>query len=119
MNIKQVIESYTECLLWSETDDNQCPIDENYDFEDISEETEAQIKEDCENFISLANNYIKAAKLDEEEIGHDFCLTRNHHGAGFWDRGLGKEGEALTKIAHSFGSMRIYVGDDNKLYHHG
>jgi hypothetical protein len=32
---------------------------------------------------------------DEGHAGHDFWLTRNGHGAGFWDRGLGEVGENL------------------------
>lgn len=38
----------------------------------------------------------------EAAFGHDFWLTRQHHGVGFWDRPeLGKElGQALTEKAH-------------------
>ena len=46
----------------------------------------------------------------------DFWLTRNGHGAGFWDRGLGSVGDELTKNAKPFGSVDAYVGDDGKVY---
>lgn len=36
--------------------------------------------------------------------GHDFWLTRQRHGTGFWDRGLGELGDRLTDAAHSYGS---------------
>jgi hypothetical protein len=39
------------------------------------------------------------AKRDADSFGHDFYLTREGHGAGFWDRGLGELGDYLTKIA--------------------
>lgn len=45
--------------------------------------------------------------------GHDFALTRNGHGAGFWDRGFGIVGDALTTIAKAEGSSDIMVGLDN------
>jgi hypothetical protein len=40
-----------------------------------------------------------------EQFGHDFWLTRNRHGAGFWDRGLGSLGDALSELAHVAGQQ--------------
>lgn len=40
---------------------------------------------------------------DPGAAGHDFSLTRNGHGAGFWDRGAGKAGEILTAAAKLYG----------------
>lgn len=34
----------------------------------------------------------------EARAGHDLWLTRNGHGAGFWDRDLGELGDRLTKV---------------------
>ena len=51
-------------------------------------------------------------RLSAEQIGHDFWLTRNHHGAGFWDRGLEALGERLTAAAQTFGDGDVYLGDD-------
>lgn len=34
-----------------------------------------------------------------EHAGHDFALTANGHGAGFWDRGLDELGDQLTAAA--------------------
>jgi hypothetical protein len=48
--------------------------------------------------------------------GHDFWLTRNGHGAGFWDRGLGDLGERLSKAAKVYGEVYLYPGDDGKVY---
>ena len=51
-------------------------------------------------------------------VGHDFILTRNGHGAGFWD-GDGCEpwGTKITKLIESrFGPLEIYLGDDGFLY---
>jgi hypothetical protein len=46
----------------------------------------------------------------------DYCPTRNRHGAGFWDRGLGDLGDQLTDAAHTMGSMDAYIGDGNKVH---
>ena len=49
--------------------------------------------------------------------GHDFWLTRNRHGAGFWDRGYPEAiGKALTDAAHAEGSADWCVGDDGNIY---
>lgn len=34
----------------------------------------------------------------EAQFGHDYWLTRNGHGAGFWDRGLGEVGDKLSEL---------------------
>lgn len=45
---------------------------------------------------------------DDSRNGHDFWLTRNRHGAGFWDRGYPDEiGDALTKACAAFGEAYL------------
>lgn len=43
------------------------------------------------------------------EAGHDLALTRNRHGAGFWDRMLGTPGDELTELAHAAGELNVSV----------
>ena len=43
-------------------------------------------------------------------IGHDLWLTRNHHGAGFWDRGYPKDlADRLTELSQSLGERSLMV----------
>jgi hypothetical protein len=55
-----------------------------------------------------------------EYAGHDFWLTRNGHGAGYWSRdyedGAEAVGERLAACARRFGESDLYVGDDGQLY---
>jgi hypothetical protein len=53
--------------------------------------------------------------LEYEQIGHDFILTANGHGAGFWDRGLGERGDQLTELVRPFGTIDAYVDDEGKV----
>lgn len=46
---------------------------------------------------------------DWGQHGHDFALTRNHHGAGFWDRGYSQHGDKLTKIAATYGEAEVWL----------
>ena len=51
-----------------------------------------------------------------EAFAYDYWLTRNGHGAGFWDRGLGELGDNLSEMANLQGSVDAYCGDDGLIY---
>ncbi len=103
---------YIETALWSSTDDSDDYLDENYSPDDLSPETLERIKQDCQLFQQKHGTLIAA---DPARAGHDFWLTRNRHGAGFWD-GDWEHGDALTKASDAFGEIHLYVGDDGLIY---
>ena len=45
--------------------------------------------------------------------GHDFALTRNGHGTGFWDRGLGAIGDMLSNECKPYGAHSVILEVDN------
>jgi hypothetical protein len=112
--------AYVECAFWSSLDydktDNPRPLDENYGPDDIAPETWAAMREECALFIE--DNAVDLTGIDAGQVGHDFWLTRNGHGAGFWDRGLGDVGARLTDACRPWGGVDLYVGDDG-LIHQG
>lgn len=78
----------------------------------------AKIKADCARFRYLAENEIAATiahgKRDLAGIAHDFWLTRQGHGVGFWEgesRGYpGEIGDELTRIAAQwFGEIYPWI----------
>ena len=110
--------AYIEAMLWSSTDNSNeqggDPLDQNYSSDDIAPETLDTIQADCATFQEAHAEDINS---QYEVAGHDFWLTRNRHGAGFWDGDWPKEaGERLTAAAHAFGELDPYVGDDGKIY---
>ena len=115
--------AYIVAALWASTDDEGEPLDANYTEDDIAPESLAQIVSDCDAFLAETQgmldlaywNGAKYGSYSEEYAGHDFFLTRNGHGAGFWDRGL-KDGEKLTEVAKQFRESNPYVGDNGKIY---
>lgn len=124
-----MLTGYLECALWAGLDwspvnageDNPIPLDENFSVEDISDEARHKILADCESFIDQAGDLIAEWPYEYAHIGHDLYLTRNGHGAGFWDRfasgsDLGRIGDLLSNIARDMGKSELYVGDDGKLY---
>ena len=112
------LEAYIECALWSSTDNADdtggAPLDDNYGPADLSPSCLASMTKDCRDFVSA--NLVDLAGLDESQAGHDFWLTRNGHGAGFWDRGLGEIGRRLTDACRPYGSVDLYVGDDGQIH---
>ena len=109
--------SYIEAALWSSTDNVDDsggePLDANYDINDIEPTTLAQIIEDCKQFQTDHADLI-ADNL--ERAGHDFWLTRNHHGAGFWDGDWPEPAATiLTQSANAWGEVDLYVTDTGEV----
>lgn len=113
------VRQYLETALWSSTDDNGEPLDRDYSIEDIAPDALAAMQADCEQFRVQHAELVEQAEEHntEENIAHDFWLTRNGHGAGFWDGDYPEElGNALTAAAEAFGNCDLYVGDDGKVH---
>ena len=110
------LKQYLITALWSEIDSlTDEPLDKNFNIDDFSPESLEQAENDCKEFIKQAGSLLDG--LDLSTAGHDFWLTRNRHGAGFWDGDYKKSiGEQLTKLAHSFGELNLYAGDNGLLY---
>ena len=113
--MEEFLQAYIDAAIWSSLDDNNNPLDENYSEDDLSEETLERMKRDCELFIELNKEDIRGR---ESQAGHDFWLTRNGHGCGFWETDDWEEekGERLTKSADGFGTVDLFIGDDGKIY---
>lgn len=121
-DIQDFIDGYIECAIWSSTDAEGDPLDRK-GFS-LTNNARAKMRRDCKAFLRLAKPFL----IDEnvrgvflfdslfERAGHDFWLTRNGHGAGFWDGDWQEPaGESLTEIAKSFGECNLY--DSRKRIH--
>lgn len=106
-------QAYTEALIWSSDDDS-----EEWAEATVSEGLKTQAGIECRAFLYRAAVYIDAEPTQPGMVraGHDFALTRNGHGAGFWDGDWPVYGRLLTKISESFGGVDLYIGDDGLIY---
>ena len=105
--------AYVECALWASHEDGT-PLDDNYDPMDFHPDAIAAMVADCRKF---QEENAPDIMLDLGRAGHDFWLTRNGHGAGFWDGDWHDSvATALTEASDAFGETWLYVGDDNKLH---
>lgn len=114
-DISDVELGYLDCALWSSNDDDDQPLDV-LGVKAIAPETRKKMRTDVTDFVLQNQVLLKASGLSDSQIGHDFWLTRNGHGAGFWDRGLGDIGDQLTAACKAFSSTDLYVGDDGLIY---
>lgn len=112
---KIFINAYIEAIYFTECGDVDQPqsdskLDESFERESII---------DCLAFYSRIELYLPTDSI--AQAGHDFWLTRNRHGTGFWDRGdlYGQFSQKFTDLAHSFGevsacfdSLAVWIKDD-------
>jgi hypothetical protein len=126
---RQFFTAFIECALWSSLDEYSerggRPLDENYSRDDIAFSSALSMARECRDFLRANATdleiYYEARDFGGSHsgyamAGHDFWLTKNGHGAGFWDRGLGDLGRRLSENAKVYGSTDLYLGDDGKIY---
>lgn len=115
--ISQIVRSQLDTLLWSEHRTNEEgdmleSFDEDYDADDATPELVATLTAELTGDLQIPlpisdyRNMFGEAWLGQ--FGHDLALTRNHHGAGFWDRGLGFSGDLLSGWASSLGTLNVF-----------
>lgn len=141
-----VLNAYLSTALWSSTTENEDGETGTFDthgygVDDLSDEFVTQAREDVNAFYRTERTAL-TPYMSPDEAGHLFWLTRNRHGAGFWDKtyhgaavgheyynrmGITRDEaryrvrfnramERLTACSHAYGSVDLYVGDDGKVY---
>jgi hypothetical protein len=120
--MNEFIDSFFETLFWSETIETSDVDHEHYDvsFRDagfgeanMSQEQRAALIAECEAFFNAHSHQFEKGHAS---AGHDFCLTRNHHGAGFWDGDYATHGDTLTDAANKYAEVNLYLGDDGLVH---
>lgn len=124
-DLQPIAQGYIKCALWAVGNAESLSVEgdsvgeEDATFDDLAPETVAAMVAACELFELCHAADLDAAEdagRDREHLGHDFWLSRNGHGTGFWDRGLGAVGDRLHDAAQACGSRDLYRGDDGRIY---
>lgn len=119
-NLETILSAYLDCALWSSTDESTEsggePLDRNYSISDFTARARREAMRDIRTFLRLTAE-IDSSAWSDEQLGHDFWLTRNGHGAGFWERDFAPDaiGRALTQHTKSFGECYLYVTPRGKI----
>ena len=132
MEMNPTLIALAETVLYSECDDHGVPLDANYLVKDFDEESLKKLYAEYQQFLSVVEEKI-TEKIGEDwdciddfydlaqpalnQTEYDYILTRNRHGAGFWDGDWSDSvSEILTDAAQAQGEFDVYVGDDQKIY---
>jgi hypothetical protein len=118
--IRRFTDAYVDTELWSssvyleEHDESPVPADELD--ATVYPGTMQAIANVCRDFVEgsrelLEQLHAEFPQVEPEQCGHDFSLTRNGHGAGFWDRGYGAIGDALSDASRPYGETYWYLVD--------
>ena len=149
VKLSDVTVQYLETILWAETVSLPVPeeelvngcmdvdldhplcgvsksdhLDDHFCINDFTVELLERAERDCVKFFDRA----KAAGLierahrfaDDTTIAYDFWLTRQGHGAGFWDGNYRDDvddvGSALSPVAVEFGECSVIIGEDGRVH---
>lgn len=111
-DLREMVDSYIETALWSSTDESNDaggdPLDDNYGPEDIDGRAFAEMVSDCESFRDCESELL--GDVSPGDAGHNFWLSRNGHGAGFFDSNA-EHADELQKATKPYGSVNLYVHD--------
>lgn len=105
---------YVEAILWVDTLVNGEGRDVTYWYDSPGlwwQDTPVDLA-DAETFWDRFAYVILSLDYGPNMAGRDFALTRNGHGAGFWDRGLGEIGDLLSDESRAYGSHSVYISVD-------
>lgn len=119
INIDNFVADYLATACWITCDSGECT--------DFTRDAKKYATADCLKFIEMVkaefgeDKAIELLTVAGNDLGylaaHDLFLTRNHHGAGFWDKGnMYGEGESLqlTEIAQKMKESNCYHIRGNK-----
>lgn len=120
------VRAYLVTALWSSTDDAGNPLDADFSVADFSPDALARAVADSEAFQAANADTIAAAISEgvtcgpdfgpEGRAGHDFWLSRNGHGAGFFDGDWPEPyGDKLQDAARAFGELNPYVDENGQV----
>ncbi len=96
-------QGYVACLLWTEGVDAGNSLD-------LTESLRRESHTDCRNFF---RDYAPLFGTNYEQAGHDFWLSRNGHGTGFFDRDYDGFENQLQEAARRYGSVYVYYDENS------
>jgi len=109
------LRQYISTALWSSADLDGEPIETNYTADDIEPISLARMESDLGKILFIVHKLLP--DIDDTDVAHDFWLSRNGHGSGFFDgfKQYGRYCDVLQEIAHLFGEQSLVPTGGNHL----
>jgi hypothetical protein len=128
----EFFQAYLTTALWSSviSDDSTehpnkdgDPFDAHFSTSDFTDEALETLRAHAFSFWSRAWFYIDSETpparctrdMDAGSAGHDFWLTQNGHGTGFWDGDWPTYGDQFTKLSKCYPEINLYITPENQV----
>jgi hypothetical protein len=119
-DVDQFTHAYMVAALWSSNDNADesggDSLEARLSVYDIAEPTVKMMIADCAKF---QHDHYEDIKDNLTQAGHDLWLTRNGHGAGFFDgppRWAKEASKRLTKACEPYREVELEIGDDGLIH---
>lgn len=112
-DLSEFIRAYKEAIFFTEDDGLR-------EATEFSRDAEGTIYAECDLFLSVHHAQFKRLGFPMDRAGHDFWLSRNSHGAGYFDRteyGSRYDLNRLQQSARNCGEREAYLGDDGLVHY--
>ena len=122
-DLKEFTQATIEALYFTETGEDDQPAKDA----EMDEECRLDIEADCRSWWRRYGCFVMTeacicnrhgeSHSKAAQAGHDFWLTRNGHGAGFWDGDWSDNYATMfTKGAQEYGIFNVLKGDDGNIH---
>lgn len=131
-SVNPTVRALAEAILWSCCDESETPLSKNYSPDDINQRCLNRLYFEYTQFVNSVEKQITEIFGDswesidefydiiqpvENQTEHDYILTRNRHGSGFWDGDwMPGVADILTNAAKKFPEILAVTGEDGKVY---
>jgi len=103
-----MVRAYLECAEWCGLMEEDREALELSVFPKWTIQTELNAAAICDMMREDVQSHFSKCYREEERIGRDLWLTRNRHGAGFWDGGWPEPfATEATKWSHAWGDAYV------------
>ena len=89
---------FFKTLLWAEG------LEDRYTIQNIKKADFDRLSQECDTFMHYNEKFFPGKEFS---AGMDFYLTRQRHGAGFWDGDWKEHGDILTKASHLYRKLSV------------
>jgi hypothetical protein len=112
------VKASIEVGLFVGMDNDSCPLDRNYDADDLGDGVIDAIIKSVQPFYDAVKEELpELLEEKERQLAHDLWYTRGGHGVGFWDNERFPEHSArLCELAKALPDCCLYLGDDGCIY---
>lgn len=113
-DVAQMRDAYLRAALFTASGEDGEPLNREFDVTDFDDTSRTEAYAVCASFVEQHAALLEEGEsgVDPDQAGHDLWMTRNGHGAGFWEEEWGKAGERLSTAAARLGEAHVFLSEN-------